>query len=50
MYTPSDTGLEWLGEGPLKKLVSKKRGEREIERKNKQTPEGINCSYYSSYV
>ena len=25
MYTPSDTGLEWLGEGPLYKLVSNKR-------------------------
>ena len=25
MYTPSDTGLEWLGEGPLYKSVSNKR-------------------------
>ena len=24
MYTPSDTGLEWLGEGPLYKSVSNK--------------------------
>ena len=25
IYTPSDTGLEWLGEGPLFKSVSNKR-------------------------
>ena len=25
MYTPSDTGLEWLGEGPLYKSISNKR-------------------------
>ena len=25
MYAPSDTGLEWLGEGPLYKLVLNKR-------------------------
>ena len=25
MYTPSDTGLEWLGEGPLYKSVSNRR-------------------------
>ena len=25
MYTPSDTGLEWLGEGPLFKSVSNRR-------------------------
>ena len=25
MYTPSDTGLEWYGEGPLYKSVKNKR-------------------------
>ena len=37
MYTPSDTGLEWLGEGPLYKSVSSKR------------QGGPNCGYYSSH-
>ena len=34
MYTPSNTWLEWLGEGLLYKLVS---------------PRGPNCGYYSGH-